>query len=132
MIKSLRPLTLASCALFFASLALAAGDPNGTWKFTAEAGGRSLESTLILKWENDRLTGSMDNRAGKVDITAARFTGDQVTFTVVREIGKRLRKKTFTIKYAGQLEGDTIKGTIQTTGRDQQPVSMAWEAQRAK
>lgn len=131
-VKSLRNLTLVSCALFMASPAVAAGDPNGTWKFKAEAGGRSLESTLTLRWAGRQLTGSIENRAGKADITEASFTDDEVTFTVVRTLGKRLRKKTFTVHYAGKLEGDTIKGTIETADRDKQPVSIAWEAQRAK
>lgn len=132
MIKSIRSLTLTAFVLCLVSSAFAAGDPSGAWKFSAEAGGRSLESTLSLKWENEKLTGSIENKAGKVDIADARFVSDQVSFTVVREFGKRLRKKNFTIKYAGKLEGDMIKGTIETTGRDKQPVSMTWEAQRVK
>ena len=130
--KPFRHLVLASCSLFFVSLALAAGDPNGTWKFKTKVGETTAESTLILKWADHALTGSIDNRAGKVDITEPGFADDRVTFTVVRELGKRARKKTFVLHYSGKLEGDSIKGTIETTGRDKQPVSINWEAQRVK
>ncbi len=132
MIKSLRNLVLAISTLYLSSYAVAAGDPTGSWKFSAAAGERTLESTLTLNWKDGKLTGTINNQAGKVDITEARFVDDQVSFTVVREIGKRLRKKTFKVDYAGKLEGDVIKGTLETTGRDKQPVSLPWEAQRVK
>jgi hypothetical protein len=127
--KSLRTSCLAALAVVITSLPAWAGDPSGSWKFTAEGpNGRTVDSTLILKWKNNRLTGQIDNRAGQVDISAASFAGEQVTFTVVRKI----RRKELTIHYAGKLEGDTITGTIQTTGRDKKPVSLPWTATRGK
>lgn len=130
--KSLRILLLALAATAGSALTAFAGDPNGVWKFKAEAQGRSVESTLTLAWQNNKLTGTIDNRAGKTEIKDAKFANDQVTFTVERTFGKRLRKRTFEVHYSGKLEGDTIKGTIETHGRDDQPISVAWEAQRAK
>lgn len=130
--KTTRPL-LALFITLAATLTALAGDPTGTWKFKTSAGGERVgESTLTLKWDNHQLTGSIDNRAGKADIGAGTFVGDEVKFTVKREFGRRLRKKTFTVNYRGKLEGDAIKGTIETTGREKQPVSVAWEAQRVK
>ena len=128
----IRSFTAAIFVFLFTTLTAFAGDPSGTWKFSAEAAGRSIESTLTLQWADNQLTGNIDNRTGKADIGEAKFVDDQVTFTVTREIGKRLRKKTFTIHYTGKLEGDSIKGTIETTGRDKKPVSVPWEAQRVK
>jgi hypothetical protein len=130
--KSFRSLTIAIVAIFVTALNAFAGDPTGTWTFKTEGKERSLESTLTLQWENNQLTGTMDNRAGKAEIRNAKFVDDQLSFTVERTIGKRLRKKTFIVNYAGKLEGDTIRGTIQTNGRDKQPVSLPWEAQRIK
>lgn len=131
--KSILTSTLAILAFALTSLPAFAGDPNGIWKFKAEGpNGRAAESTLTLNWDNHQLSGTIDNRAGKVNIRDAKFSNDEVSFTVVREFGRRLRKKKFTVHYTGKLEGDTINGLIETTGRDQQPVSVAWEAQRAK
>jgi len=130
--KSLRSLTVALAAAFVTTLSALAADPNGAWKFKAELEGRSVESTLTLKWQNRQLSGTIDNRAGKTEISDAKFADDQVSFTVVRTFGKRLRKKTFTVHYAGKLEGDTIKGTIETSGREKKPISLAWEALRVK
>ncbi len=122
-----------SLLLVITGLALAAtawaADPNGAWKFTAKGpNGRSVESTLTLAWANNQLTGTIDNRAGKADIKDAKFANDQVSFTVVRKV----RRHALTIDYAGKLEGDTIKGTIQTTDRDENPISIPWEAARVK
>lgn len=131
--KTLRTSALTCFAFLATALTAFAGDPNGTWKFTAEGpNGRATESTLTLKWENNQLSGTIDNRAGKAEIKNATFQNDQVSFTVHREFGRRLRKVKLDVRYAGQLEGDTIKGTIETTGRDKQPVSLPWEAQRVK
>lgn len=116
-------------ALFFTAAIASAGDPTGAWKWTAEgAGGRKMETTLSLKLDGDKLAGSIDNRLGKVDIRDAKLSGDQVSFTVERKI----RRRKITVKYAGTLEGDTIKGTIETTGRDKQPVTVPWNAERVK
>lgn len=131
--NSIRQLTLATLTLCATALTALAGDPNGTWKFEAEGpGGKSAESTLTLNWDNNQLTGQIDNRAGKADITKGKFADDQVSFTVVREIGRGFRKVKLNVRYTGKLEGDTIKGTIETTGREKKPVSIPWEAQRAK
>ncbi|HEY0945360.1 MAG TPA: hypothetical protein VGD81_08830 [Opitutaceae bacterium] len=116
-------------AVFFMAASAWAGDPTGKWKWTAEgAGGRKMDTTLELKLQGDQLSGSIDNRLGKVDIRDAKLTGEQVSFTVERKI----RRRKITVKYNGTLEGDTIKGTIETTGRDKEPVTVPWNAERVK
>jgi hypothetical protein len=120
-------------ATLLTSIATYAGDPTGTWKFGGEGpNGRTVDTTLTLKLENNQLSGTVDNRAGKVTITNATFADDQVAFTVVREFGRGFRKQKITLNYAGKLAGDTIKGTIETTGREKKPVSLPWAAQRTK
>lgn len=131
--KTFRNLRFAILALGATALNAFAGDPTGTWTFQGEGPkGRSVETTLTLKYDNNQLSGTIDNRAGKVAITNAKFADDQVSFTVVRKVGRRLRKQTFTLDYRGRLEGDTIKGTIETTVRGDKPVSIPWEARRVK
>lgn len=131
--KTIRHLVTTCLALCATTLAAFAADPSGNWKFQAEGPkGRDVEATLTLKLQDNRLFGFVDNRAGKVDITDATFADDQVSFTVVRKIGRLLRKQTFTTRYSGKLEGDTIKGTIQVTGRDKKSTSLPWQAQRVK
>jgi hypothetical protein len=126
--KSIRFLIVALSALAL-PLAVFAADPSGTWKFTAEGpNGRSTESVLTLNWANQQLTGTIDNRAGKAEIKNATFADDVVKFTVERKI----RRRSFKTHYTGRLEGDTIKGTIQATGRKKSSGEIPWLAERAK
>lgn len=126
--KTTSLLKLGLAFLSFAAAAFA-GDPTGTWKFTAEGpNGRSVESTLVLKLEGQNLSGTMENKAGKTDIADAKFANDELSFTVDRKI----RRRTLEIRYSGKLEGDAIKGTIQTTGREGKAISIPWEATRQK
>jgi hypothetical protein len=126
--KPSRYFGLLFASLFTAAVAFA-GDPTGTWKWTAESPqGRSAESTLKLTLTNNQLSGTIENRLGKVDIRDAHFVDDHLSFTVVR----KFRRREFKTSYDGKLEGDTITGKIETKGRDDQPVSLPWTAQRVK
>ena len=127
--KSIRLKVLSGVAFLALAVTAWAGDPNGAWKFTATGpNGRSVDSTLTLQLANNQLTGTVENRAGKVEIKDAKFANDEVSFTVVR----KFRKHELTVNYTGKLDGDTIKGTIQSKDRDGNPVSVPWNAQRAK
>lgn len=131
--KSFRHCFLSLFVVAATTLSAFAADPTGTWKFqTAMPNGRTAESTLALVWQNNQLTGTIDNRAGQAQIHDGRFANDQVSFTVDRELGRRLRKKTFTLHYSGKLEASAITGTIETTGRDGKPLSLPWKAERVK
>lgn len=131
--KILRTLLLFVTVFGAAALTAVAADPSGTWKFTAGGpNGRSMESTLTLNLTGGQLSGWIENRAGKTAIENARFADDQLSFSVQREFGRRLRKTKLTVRYSGKLEGDTIAGTIETTGRKKQPISIPWEAKRQK
>jgi len=101
-------------------------DPTGTWKwsFTGQ-NGQTRESTLTLKLDGDKLTGSLAGRNGDTAIANAAVKGDEISFEVTREFnGNKV-----TSKYTGKLSGDSIKGKIEST-RDGQPQSRDWDAKR--
>jgi hypothetical protein len=101
-------------------------NPTGTWKWTVEGrDGTPRESTLTLKLDGDKLTGSMTGRRGDTAITNGVFKGDEVSFEVVREFNEMK----LISKYNGKLSGDTIKGKIETQ-RDGETQSRDWEAKR--
>src|SRR5262245_24607186 len=82
-------------------------DPNGTWKCTTDVGGQKRESTLKLKLDGDKLTGTItyaDKQESKIE--NGKFKDGEVTFTAMRE----LMDQKFTIKYSAKIEGDTLKG----------------------
>lgn len=120
-------------AFGLSSLAALAADPSGTWKFSAEGPqGREIDATLTLKLADGRLSGEVVSRAGKAAISDATLAGDQVSFSVVREFGRFLRKKKIVTRYSGKLTGDKIEGTVQLTGRDDKTTSLPWIAERTK
>jgi hypothetical protein len=104
-------------------------DATGTWKWTSPArnGGTPRETTLTLKQEGDKLTGSVTGRLGnETAIADGAVKGGEITFKVTREFGGNR----FTMNYKGKLAGDAITGTIEFE-RDGQTNSRPWEAKRA-
>jgi hypothetical protein len=127
---------------------------DGTWKWAMQGGRRgggqggqggndqqqrpAREVTLKLKHDGDKLTGEITMPAGRggggganapepVKITDGTFKNDEVSFTVTREFNGN----SFTTKYKGKLEGDTITGTTESE-RNGQTQSREWKATRAK
>ena len=107
-------------------------DPAGTWTWTTPGrnGGPDRKSTLKLKLDGDKLTGKISSpgRGGETrdtDISDGKLKGDEISFTVTREVNGTK----FTAKYNGKISGDTIKGKIEVE-RNGQPTSRDWEAKR--
>ena len=127
-------------------------DATGTWTWTMTGGGRGgnananatpRKSTLKLKADGEKLTGTLSQpgfaRRGEdggaapapveTAISEGKVKGDEISFSVTREVGGNSR----TAKYSGKLDGDTIKGKIEAPGRQGgDPVSRDWEAKRDK
>lgn len=119
--------TLCVVTLGFVSVAQAADDPTGSWKWTTMRGDRAVETTLKLKLEGDKLTGAVSGRNNQeTAIEEASYKDGEITFKVTRE---RNGQK-FTSTYKGKVSGDTIKGTIELTRGDQNR-SQPWEAKKA-
>jgi hypothetical protein len=132
-------ITAAACAVlaFTASTARAQNsDPSGTWTWSQPArnGGTPRVSTLKLKLDGDKLTGtvSMPGRGGgaapaPAKIEDGKVKGDQVSFTVTREFNNNK----IVSKYSGKLSGDTIKGKVETERNGEAGPSRDWEAKRS-
>ena len=129
--------TLIAAALVFGLCGLTAAqdkktDPTGTWKWETERNGQKRETTLVLKLEGDKLSGTATVGGGKgkameVKIEDAKFKDGEVSFTVTREFNNQKR----VTKYVAKVDGDTMKGTA-TTDRDGKEDKQEFEAKRAK
>ena len=102
-------------------------NPTGTWKWTVTRGGNTRDVTLKLKLDGDKLTGATVRGDQETAIEEPTFKDGTVTFKVVRE---RNGVKTIR-KYNGKLDGDTIKGKVETE-RDGKVETTDWEAKRSK
>ena len=111
----MRTLIATALAIGLSGLTLAQdkkADPTGTWKWETQRGGQKRETTLKLKLDGDKLTGTVTaggkgGKAADVAIEDGKFKDGEVTFTVTRERGEQK----FVTKYAAKIDGDAIKGT---------------------
>ena len=106
---------------------LAADDANGTWKWSSTFNNNTVESTLKLKQDGEKLTGTYTGRGNtESPVEEGTIKDNMVNFKVVREINGNK----FTMKYSGTLSGDTIKGKISFDNSQFEPRD--WEAKRQK
>ena len=131
-------LTLTACVTLMATAATQAAetkaDPTGTWTWSqpGRGGGPDRTNSITLKLDGDKLTGKMTSpgRGGgpnvETEITNGKVTGDEVSFTVVREINDNK----ITSKYTGKITGDTIKGKVQVDRNGDAQDPRDWEAKR--
>ncbi|MFI5378647.1 MAG: hypothetical protein ACHRHE_05080 [Tepidisphaerales bacterium] len=123
---------LAAVALFCLAGAFSAmaadATATGTWKWSTPGrnGGAARETTLKLKQDGEKLTGTVSGRNNtETEIKEGSIKAGAISFKVVRTGGNN---GDVTITYAGKLDGDTIKGTI-TMGTG---TPREFEAKRAK
>ena len=131
-------LTAILAACFISATALAAdASPTGTWKWMQPGrdGGAGSERKIALEFKDGKLTGKMLAAEGPqgpmpdAPISEGTFKDSVVAFSVVREFGGN----SFTIKYQGKLEGDSIKGTSEFPGfNGGEPTKREWNPTRAK
>ena len=105
-----------------------AADATGTWKWTVERDGNTIETTLKLKQDGEKLTGTIRGRqGGETAIEEGKVKDDAVSFKVTREFGGNKVVMT----YQGKLSGDAIQGQTKWE-REGQEHSREWEAKRDK
>lgn len=117
------------CLVLFAGLARAEDKPNptGTWKYTTDVGGQSLDVTFKLKLEGDKLTGTVTVADMETKIEDAKYKEGEVSFKITRDFdGNKI-----VIKYKGTIKGDALKGK-RDLERDGQTNTREFEAKRAK
>jgi hypothetical protein len=90
----------------------AAAVVSGTWKWSYQGfGGNMVETTLKLKQDGDKLTGTITGFQGQEsEIKDGKVQDGKITFKVVRDFGGQ----TSTTTYTGTLSGDSLKGKSET------------------
>jgi hypothetical protein len=106
--------------------ARAADNAAGIWKWSLTTqNGDTFDTTLKLKQDGEKITGSVNNRFGDVTISEGTVKDGKISFATKRE----LNGSDFVIKYSGKLEGDKIAGKSEFT-RDGQTREREWVAKR--
>ena len=125
-------LAAAALGLAFAAEAAPAApadkDATGTWKWTVTRNDREIETTLKLKQDGEKLTGSISGRQGQeTEIKDGSVKGGELSFKVEREFNGNV----FSIKYVGKVDGEAIKGKTEFV-RNGETTERDWEAKRAE
>src|SRR3954453_12409513 len=120
----------------FATTARAAGDATGTWKYSTPGrnGGAAREVTLKLKQDGEKLTGTVampgrgaNAAATETEIADGKIKDGEISFKVTR----KGQNNEITSNYTGKLDGDVIKGKVETNFNGNNR-STDFEAKRAK
>jgi hypothetical protein len=123
--------TTACLALAFGAVTLAQAqdkkvDVTGTWKtsFTNQ-NGQVRQTTIKLKAEGEKLTGTVSGRQNDTAIEEGKIKGDEISFQVTREFnGNKV-----TTKYTAKVSGDLLKGKSESQ-RDGQPRTREFVAKK--
>ena len=82
-------------------------DPVGTWKCEYEIGDQHRTSTLTIKQDGDKLTGTMSWPDQKEEaLKEVKLKGDTLTFSAVR----KFMDNEIPIDYTLKIDGDKLKG----------------------
>jgi hypothetical protein len=132
---SRRSVLIPLCAAFLLTLGTTAraADATGTWKWSTPGrnGGDPRETTLKLKQDGEKLTGTISmgaNNARETEISDGKIKDGELSFKVTR---KGRNDNEITMNYSGKLEGDVIKGKVETNFNGT-PRTREFEAKRAK
>ena len=111
-----------------------AADATGTWKYSTPGrnGGPARETTLKLKQDGEKLTGTIAMGGGQngptdTAITDGKIKDGELSFKVTR----KRQNNEITSNYTGKLDGDVIKGKVETNFNGN-ARSTDFEAKRAK
>ena len=122
-------LSLLVVGLSTPAIAAEKANATGTWKWTAQGrgGGQATEVSLKLKQDGEKLTGALVRNEQETPISEGKIKDNTLSFQTSIDRGGTA----FVTKYQGKLDGDVIKGTIETE-RQGQKNTRDWEAKRAK
>ena len=104
-------------ALLVFTAAAAAADVTGAWKANMPGrDGQTREVTFTFKQDGDKLTGTTGGLRGDTPISDGKVSGDEISFTVVREFqGNQVK-----MLYKGKVSGSEIQFKVQREGSDRE------------
>ncbi len=93
----------------------ARADVAGAWDlaYTTREGVK-MASTLTLKMDGEKLTGTISSPRGTIALDEVSVTGDDIAFAIIRVgFGDKIR-----IDYTGKVKGDTMTLTMKAGARE--------------
>ncbi len=78
----IRVALLSTVFVLWSIVAASAADVSGKWKGKIEINGESVNLTYDLKADGDKLTGTAEGPAGKLELENGKIDGDKITFQI--------------------------------------------------
>lgn len=97
-----------SALSLFGALAILAADATGTWNISFETPNGKRETTMDLKQDGEKLTGTMHSQQGGDSPVTGTAKGDTLTFSITRDF----QGQSFKMEYTGKVEGNKISGNV--------------------
>ena len=118
---------LAAVALVLAIMAIpaSAADVSGNWKSKMETPRGTMERTIQLKQDGDKLTGKIVTQRGEQEIKDGKVSGDSIEFKVDQRMGQG--GDTVSVTYKAKITGDKMEGTMQAGDREPRPFTATKE-----
>jgi hypothetical protein len=107
-----------------------ANDATGTWKWQMKRGDNTVDVTLKLKQEGEKLTGTISGRENSTtEIADGKAKDGNVSFKVTR---KGRDNQDIVMTYTGKVEGDTLKAKVEFAAPGGEARTREFEAKRSK
>lgn len=111
-------------SLMWSGSVLAADEPAkvaGTWEMSVETPRGTRTNTLTIQQDGSTIKGTLKGQRGESPVEGS-VRGNKISFTVKRDSPNG----TFTLEYAGTIDGESITGTVHSERFDGK-----WTAKRA-
>ncbi|MFA0765302.1 MAG: hypothetical protein BDTLLHRC_000255 [Candidatus Fervidibacter sp.] len=84
----------------------------GTWRWSVPTARGERQYVLRLRQRFQKISGTVTTDGEETPISDAQLNGNQIRFTVVRDI----RGQKVTMRFSGRVNGDTIRGSVDIQG----------------
>lgn len=92
--------------------AQAVADVAGDWEMTVNSQQGQSQSSLTLKRDGDKLTGSIKSPRGERDLDSVSVKGSEIQFSLKRNV----QGNDMLFAYSGKVDKDSMKGTVDFGG----------------
>lgn len=112
--------------LLFAEGNLQAQSPAGTWKWSTDMQGQTINSVLHLEVDGEKVTGTYSDQNIEEKIEDGTLKDGKVSFNMITEVNGT----DIYVEWEGQVGKDAIEGTVALEAGGQKMDGVEWKAKR--